>query len=312
MSQADDPRKFGKVAVLMGGRSAEREVSLQSGDAVLQGLLRKGVDAHPLDAADELVEQLQNGGFERVFIVLHGRGGEDGVVQGLLQSLKLPYTGCSLAASALGMDKFRCKLVWQALGLPTAPFRVLRSEQDLASVAEIGFPVMVKPAHEGSSIGMTRVERPEQLEAAWREAARFDDEVLAEQWITGGEYTVSILGEQVLPIIQIEADAVFYDYQAKYQSDATRYHCPCALPAEQQQAMQELALRAFRAVGASGWGRVDFLLDQAGRPYLLEVNTVPGMTSHSLVPMAARAAGIDFDTLVWQILEQTLEGSDGR
>ncbi len=306
-----DPARFGKVAVLMGGRSAEREVSLDSGNAVLQGLLRGGVDAHALDAGADLLQQLLTGGYDRAFIVLHGRGGEDGVVQGLLESVGLPYTGSGVAASALGMDKFRCKLIWQALGLPTAPYRLVTDPGQLDTAAELGLPLMVKPAHEGSSIGMTRVERLEELQAAWQLAARYDREVLVEQWISGGEYTISILGEQVLPIIQIEADATFYDYQAKYQSDTTRYHCPCSLPQGQQRAMQAMALEAFRAIGCSGWGRVDFLLDAEGNPYLLEVNTVPGMTSHSLVPMAAKVAGIDFDALVWRILEQTMESGHG-
>lgn len=299
--------RFGKVAVLFGGTSAEREVSLKSGRAVLEALQRQGVDAHGVDVVDNTVlETLRSGGFARVFIVLHGRGGEDGVIQGALETLGLPYTGSGVLGSALGMDKVRTKQIWQAAGLPTPKFLVLESENDLGRVAtDLGFPVMIKPAHEGSSIGMSKVERAEDLPAAWQAAMKYDRAVLAERWITGREYTASMLGEQALPLIRLETSHAFYDYQAKYFADDTRYHCPCGLPEAEELQLRALAQRAFRAVGASGWGRVDFMCDHSGQPYLIEVNTVPGMTDHSLVPMAARAAGIDFDTLVLRILEDS-------
>ena len=308
-----DAARFGKVAVLFGGTSAEREVSLKSGRAVLDALLRQGVDAHGVDVVDSSVlETLRRGGFARAFIVLHGRGGEDGVMQGALETLGLPYTGSGVLGSALGMDKVRTKQIWQSCGLPTPAFRMLVSAGDLeTAVADIGFPMMVKPAHEGSSIGMTKVERREDLEAAWRLAAKYDRAVLAEAWITGREYTASILGGQVLPLIRLETPRAFYDYEAKYRSDDTRYHCPCGLSADDERAHRDLALRAFAAVAASGWGRVDFMCDAAGQPYLIEVNTVPGMTDHSLVPMAARAAGIDFDALVLRILETAHPADSG-
>lgn len=299
--------RFGKVAVLFGGTSAEREVSLKSGRAVLEALQRQGVDAHGVDVVDSSVlETLRKGGFARVFIVLHGRGGEDGVIQGALETLGLPYTGSGVLGSALGMDKVRTKQIWLAAGLPTPKFLVLESEGDLARVEpELGFPVMIKPAHEGSSIGMNKVERAADLHAAWKTAMQYDRAVLAECWITGREYTASMLGEQALPLIRLETSHAFYDYQAKYFADDTRYHCPCGLPEADELQLRVLAQRAFRAVGASGWGRVDFMCDHNGEPYLIEVNTVPGMTDHSLVPMAARAAGIDFDALVLRILEQS-------
>ncbi|HEY9197743.1 MAG TPA: D-alanine--D-alanine ligase [Gammaproteobacteria bacterium] len=300
--------RFGKVAVLFGGTSAEREVSLKSGRAVLEALRRQSVDAHGVDVVDNTVlETLKNGGFARVFIVLHGRGGEDGVIQGALETLGLPYTGSGVLGSALGMDKVRTKQIWLAAGLPTPKFLVLESGNDLGRVeAELGFPVMIKPAHEGSSIGMSKVERAEDLPAAWAAAMQYDRAVLAERWITGREYTASMLGEQALPLIRLETSHAFYDYQAKYFADDTRYHCPCGLPETEELRLRALAQRAFRAVGASGWGRVDFMCDHNGEPYLIEVNTVPGMTDHSLVPMAARAAGIDFDALVLRILEHSV------
>ena len=303
-----DMTRFGKVAVLFGGTSAERDVSLKSGRAVLEALLRQGVDAHGIDVVDNSVlETLRSGGFARVFIVLHGRGGEDGVIQGALEALGLPYTGSGVLGSALGMDKVRTKQIWLAAGLPTPKFLVLESEDDLGSVAtELGFPVMIKPAHEGSSIGMSKVERDADLRAAWQAAMQYDRAVLAERWITGCEYTASILGEQALPLIRLETSHAFYDYQAKYFADDTRYHCPCGLPEADELRLRALAQRAFRAVGARGWGRVDFMCDRNGDPYLIEVNTVPGMTDHSLVPMAARVAGIDFEALVLRILEDSL------
>jgi len=260
------------------------------------------VDAHGVDAGRDVLSLLQQERYDRVFIMLHGRGGEDGVIQGALESIGMPYTGSGVAGSALGMDKYRCKLLWNGLGLATADFVMLEQEVDLARAETLGFPLMIKPSHEGSSIGMAKVESRQQLEEAWRQAAGYDIEVMAEHWISGAEYTASILDDQVLPLIRIETPNTFYDYEAKYQADSTAYHCPCGLDIETEQALKQLAEQAFRAVGARGWGRVDIMLDGAGNPYLLEVNTVPGMTSHSLVPMAARAAGIDFEELVWRIL----------
>lgn len=299
---------FGKVAVLMGGRSAEREISLKSGAAVLAALLRRGVDAQSLDPDERVLERLREGGFDRVFIMLHGRGGEDGVIQGALETIGMPYTGSGILASALGMDKYHCKLIWRALGLPTPPFVCLRGEADLPQAEALGFPLMVKPAHEGSSIGMGRAEDPASLRAAWGAAARHDGVVLAERWISGGEYTCAILDDQVLPLIRLETPHAFYDYEAKYLANSTRYHCPCGLAPEVERRFQTLALEAFQSLGCQGWGRVDLLTDQAGEPWLLEVNTLPGMTDHSLVPMAARVAGLDFDELVWRILGTSLVG----
>ena len=295
--------RFGKVAVLLGGRAAEREISLTSGNAVLRALCRQGVDAHPLDPDETVLEQLRAGGFDRAFIILHGRGGEDGVIQGALETIAMPYTGSGVLGSALGMDKYRTKLAWAGAGLPTADSVLLREESDLALAAAIGFPLMVKPAHEGSSIGMARVTDPDALAAAWRSAREYDPLVIAERWIAGAEYTCAILGREALPIIRLETPHAFYDYDAKYRADSTRYLCPCGLSAADEARFRQLALDAFDAVGASGWGRVDLMVDAAGAPYLLEINTVPGMTDHSLVPMAARAAGLDFETLVLRILE---------
>lgn len=302
---------FGKVAVLMGGWAAEREISLLSGRAVHAGLLARGVDAHALDVGRDVLKVLGNGNFDRVFIVLHGRGGEDGVVQGALEILGLPYTGSGLLGSAIGMDKYRCKLLWQGMGLPTPGFAVINVEDDLSAAAEIGFPLMVKPVHEGSSIGMSRVVDNVQLAEAWVQAKKYDKRVMAEHWIEGTEYTVAILGEEALPLIRLETPNAFYDYQAKYESNDTRYLIPSGLDSEKEGELQALALKAFRGAGASGWGRVDLMLDLEGRPWLIEVNTVPGMTDHSLVPMAARAAGLDFSELVWRILAQTMEAGDG-
>jgi D-alanine-D-alanine ligase len=302
-----DPRAFGKVAVLLGGRSAEREISLLSGRAVLRALQQREIDAEPVDAGDEnFVQQLWDGSFQRAFIALHGRGGEDGVVQGLLESLGIPYTGSGVLGSALSMDKLRVKQLWIGAGLPTPAFAVLRSDADLQQVESLGFPVMLKPVHEGSSLGMTRVEGRHALTAAWQEARRYDDEVLAERWVNGAEYTAALVGERTLPLIRLETPRGFYDYEAKYHADSTRYHCPCGLPPEEETRLQELAMRAFRAVCASGWGRVDLFLDHSHQPWLIEVNTIPGMTDHSLVPMAAQAHGWDMAELVWRILETTL------
>ena len=298
---------FGKVAVLMGGRSAEREVSLKSGNAVLAALQQRGVDAHGIDVSADIINVLQREKFDRVFIVLHGRGGEDGVIQGALQTLGLPYTGSGVLGSALSMDKILTKKIWLATGLPTLPFEVLHDSSDFLQVAErIGLPLAVKPVHEGSSIGATKLEQADQLEEAYKKAAQFDSEVMVEPWITGKEYTATILGNDALPLIRLETPRTFYDYEAKYQLDTTRYFCPCGLDAEKEKELQDMALKAFQVLGASGWGRVDIICDDKGDPWLLENNTVPGMTDHSLVPMAAKAAGIEFDELVWRILELTM------
>jgi len=294
----------------MGGWAAERDISLLSGNAVLQGLLERGVDAHAVDVDRNVLKLLGDGEYDRAFVVLHGRGGEDGVIQGALEVLQLPYTGSGVLGSALAMDKYRCKLLWQGMGLPTPGFAMIHRQEDLQAAAEIGFPMMIKPAHEGSSIGMSKVENKDQLHAAWQLASRYDSAVLAEAWIEGPEYTVAIMGDQPLPLIRLETDNTFYDYQAKYESDETRYLLPCGLDVEQEADLQQLALSAFKGVAAAGWGRVDIMLDEAGEAWLIEVNTVPGMTDHSLVPMAANAAGMDFPELVWQLLAQTLEQAD--
>lgn len=301
------PAQFGRVAVLMGGRSAERDVSLKSGAAVLAALQRSGVDAHAVDVGVDVLAQLDRSAFDRAFIILHGRGGEDGVIQGALELLALPYTGSGVLGSALGMDKLRCKQVWMGAGLPTPEFVQIGAVGDPADVVErLGIPLMVKPVHEGSSIGMSRVEQIEQLAEACAIARRFDGEVIAERWVHGAEYTAAVIDGQALPLIKLETPRAFYDYDAKYVLDSTRYVCPCGLSHAQETEFQALALRAFDAAGASGWGRVDFMLDADGQAWLIEVNTVPGMTDHSLVPMAARAAGIEFDELVMRILDTSM------
>jgi D-alanine-D-alanine ligase len=303
-----DPAAFGRVVVLMGGQSAEREISLLTGAAVLKGLRNKGVDAEALDAGPDLPARLVAGKYDRVWIALHGRGGEDGTLQGLLSLLGLPFTGSGVLGSAISMDKLRTKRLLQGAGLPTPRYCVIRNEADLLEAGEqLGLPVMVKPADEGSSIGMTKVERPDQMRAAWELAAGFNCEVLAEEWVAGPEYTAAVLHDTVLPLIRIQTDSTFYDYQAKYFSDETRYVCPCGLPPEREREYAKIALAAFDAVGASGWGRVDFMVSPQAGPLILELNTVPGMTSHSLVPMAAAAAGTGFDELVWRILETSMD-----
>jgi len=300
----DQMKKFGKVAVLFGGRSAEREVSLKSGAAVLAALLRSGVDAHAFDPAVQNLQALVDDGFDRAFIALHGRFGEDGTVQGALELLGIPYTGSGVMASALGMDKWRTKLVWQAGGLPIPDYALLDERSDWKAVAQqLGLPLFVKPANEGSSVGISKVKAVTELPAAYRAAVRHDKLVLAESFIGGGEYTVALLGEQALPVIKIEPANEFYDYEAKYLRNDTRYLCPSGLGAAQEAEMQNLARQGFALLGGQGWGRVDFLRDEAGKPYLLEANTSPGMTDHSLVPMAARQAGISFEQLVLRILE---------
>lgn len=307
---ADTSKVFGKVAVLMGGRSAERPISLKSGAAVLAALQGLGVDAHGVDPDARVVERLRAEQFDRAFIILHGRGGEDGRIQGALDTIELPYTGSGVLGSAIGMDKVRTKRVWAGGGLPTAEFRVLRSVHDLDAATDIDFPVMVKPAREGSSLGMARADSAAELAVAYRAAAAFDAEVMVETWLPGPEYTCAILDGEALPLIRLETPNAFYDFEAKYQADTTRYLCPCGLSPEREAAYGDLCLRAFDAIGASGWGRVDFMLDAEGRPRLLEVNTVPGMTDHSLVPMAAAARGIDFAALVERILLTSLGPRD--
>ncbi len=293
---------FGKVAVLFGGTSAEREVSLNSGSRVLAALQGQGVDAHPFDPADQPLDALK--GYDRAFIALHGRHGEDGTIQGALEVMHIPYTGSGVLASALAMDKFRTKLMWQAAGLAVPEYALLTADSDFADVEEaLGLPLFVKPAREGSSIGVIKVKTPGGLKAAYDEAARHDPLVIAEKGVMGGEYTVGIIGDQVLPIVKIEPATEFYDYEAKYNRDDTRYLCPCGLPEKKEMQIRKEALDAFRVLGGRGWGRVDFLMDEEGNHYFLEVNTAPGMTDHSLVPMAARIAGLDYPALVRRVLE---------
>ncbi|MBF8159609.1 D-alanine--D-alanine ligase [Ectopseudomonas hydrolytica] len=303
-----DPKAFGRVAVLFGGKSAEREVSLKSGNAVLSALQAAGVDAFGIDVGDDFLPRLASEKIDRAFIVLHGRGGEDGSMQGLLECAGIPYTGSGILASALAMDKLRTKQVWHSLGLPTPRHAVLTSQADCeAAAAELGFPLIVKPAHEGSSIGMAKVESVEALIAAWQDAARYDSQVLVEQWIAGPEYTVAVLRGEVLPPIGLGTPHTFYDYDAKYLADDTQYRIPCGLSAEKEAELKELTARACEAVGTQGWARADVMQDASGQFWLLEVNTVPGMTDHSLVPMAARAAGLDFQQLVLAILADSVE-----
>jgi len=295
---------LGKVAVLLGGRSAEREVSLKSGGMVLAALKKKGVDAHPFDPKERSLEELARGKFDRAFIALHGRFGEDGTLQGILEWLGIPYTGSGVLASALAMDKLRTKRIWAAEGLPTAPHAVLTSDTNLNAVArKLGLPLFVKPASEGSSVGMAKVKRAADLDEAFAQAVNYDPVVIAEKFIDGPELTVSILGRQVLPAIRIETPREFYDYEAKYIANDTRYLIPAGLSAAKEKQIQALSMRAFDALGCRGWGRVDLMLDKRGRPYLLEINTSPGMTDHSLVPMAARAVGISYEDLCVKILE---------
>ncbi|BAP35104.1 D-alanine--D-alanine ligase [Acinetobacter guillouiae] len=299
--------KFGKVAVLLGGKSAEREVSLDSGKAVLEALLRSGVNAEGFDPQERSVTELV--GYDRAFIVLHGRGGEDGQIQGALEWMNVPYTGTGVQGSAIGMDKVKTKQIWQGSDLPTAPYRIISKDSDLTEVIEsLGLPLIIKPVHEGSSVGMSKVEKAEDLAAAIEKATVHDAVVMAEKWITGREYTISFLNGLPLPVIRLQppADVAFYDYEAKYNRNDVEYGIPCGLSESEEKNLQELCLRAFQAVGASGWGRIDAMLDEQGHFWLLEVNTVPGMTSHSLVPKAAKAVGYSFDELCVAILAQTL------
>ncbi len=295
---------YGKVVVLMGGNSAEREVSLNSGQAVLAALQRKGVNAQAIDPQHNLIEQLLEAKPDRAFIALHGRGGEDGTMQGLLELLGIPYTGSRVLGSALAMDKLRTKQLWQSVGLPTPPVILVDAQTDWSSVVEqLGLPLMIKPALEGSSVGISKVDDPADLPAAWAAANACASQVFAERYIRGAEYTASLLQAQALPLIRLQTPRDFYDFTAKYQDDQTQYFCPSGLSEAQENHFKALALQAFSSIGASGWGRVDLMLDADAQPWLLEVNTAPGMTNHSLVPMAAKAAGLDFDSLVLAILE---------
>jgi D-alanine-D-alanine ligase len=289
----------------MGGKSAEREISLMSGNGVLKALRGKGVDAHAFDPAQRDLFDLKREGYARCFIALHGRGGEDGTIQGALEVLGIPYTGSGVMGSAIGMDKWRTKMVWIANGIPTPRFRILTEKDSWPSVArELGLPLIVKPANEGSTLGLTKVTAAKQLPEAYELATKkYKDIALAEQFIDGPEYTASVLGDEVLPLIRIEAPKGNYDYQNKYFTDDTKYHCPSGLPAKKEEELKALTLQAFRAVGCRGWGRVDIMLDAKKKPWLLEVNTSPGMTGHSLVPMAARAVGIAYEDLCVRILE---------
>ena len=302
--------RFGKVAVMFGGSSAEREVSLNSGQAVLSALQEQGIDAHAFDPKDQPLSDLVSQRFDRVFIVLHGRGGEDGAMQGALELLNIPYTGSGVLGAALSMDKIKTKQVWNALGLPTANYEIINARSatiDCEDVlSRLGGIAMVKPANEGSSIGMAKVRTAQELERAINDAVTYDSDVLLEQWIDGEEYTVAIIGDKALPAIRMTTPHDFYDYDAKYQSNSTQYHCPCGLSQEDEKVLGEIALSAFNAVNAKGWGRVDFMRGQDGQWYLLEVNTVPGMTQTSLVPKAAKQAGSTFEQLVHDILQQTV------
>jgi len=301
--------KFGKVAVLLGGKSAEREVSLDSGTAVLEALVRSGVNAEAFDPQERSVTELVN--YDRAFVVLHGRGGEDGQIQGVLEWLNIPYTGTGVQGSAIGMDKVKTKQVWQGSELPTAPYRIVTKNSNAQEiVSALDLPLIIKPVHEGSSIGMSKVEKVEDFADAIAKATEHDAVVMAEKWITGREFTIVILNGQALPVIRLRPpeDVAFYDYEAKYQRNDVEYGIPCGLSESEEKELQALALRAFQAVGASGWGRIDAMQDEQGNFWLLEVNTVPGMTSHSLVPKAAAAVGYSFDALCVAILEQTLNG----
>jgi D-alanine-D-alanine ligase len=307
MSKSRDPADFGRVAVVMGGDGAEREVSLSGGRDVLAALQGQGIDAQAVDGAPALLRRIESGDFDRVFIMLHGRGGEDGSLQGALDLLGLPYTGSGVLGSALAMDKVRTKRVWQAVGVPTAEFRdVAAGDSAEALASDIGLPLVVKPVHEGSTVGITRAQNLEELRAGLAEARRHDRAVMVERLIIGGEYTVGVLDGEALPIIHIVPASGFYDYHAKYVADSTEYRIPSGLDPAIEAELKRIALNAFAAVGASGWGRVDLMIDRDGNPRFLEVNTVPGMTSHSLVPKAAAAVGLDFPALVRRVLETSM------
>lgn len=301
------PEEFGRVAVLMGGTAAERPVSLRSGAAVYDALKRKGVDAVSIDVTGNPIDALAGQKVDRVFNIIHGRGGEDGVLQGVLEAMMIPYTGSGVMASALTMDKLRTKLCWQGYGLVTPKWHLLNDESDIDTCIEkLGFPVIVKPAQEGSSIGMSKARNRDELVKALALAASYRCDVYAESWVTGKEYTVAILNGEALPIIRLETPNEFYDYEAKYNATTTQYHCPCGLSQDHELQLRKLAVIAGKVVGVKGWARVDVFVDEAGQSQLIEINTVPGMTDHSLVPMAAKQAGIEFEDLVWRILETSL------
>ncbi len=306
------PADFGRVAVLFGGKSAEREVSLNSGNAVLAALQSAGVDAFGIDVGDDFISRITQEKIDRAFIILHGRGGEDGSMQGLLECLGIPYTGSGILASALAMDKLRTKQVWHSLGIPTPRHAVLATEADcICAAKELSFPLIVKPAHEGSSIGMAKVNNVDELISAWTEASKYDSQVLVEQWITGPEFTIATLRDQVLPPIALGTPHTFYDYDAKYVANDTQYRVPCGLDEAKEKELIDLTAKACEAIGIAGWGRLDVMQDAQGQFWLLEVNTAPGMTDHSLVPMAAKAAGLDFQQLVLSILAASVEESRG-
>ena len=299
---------YGKVAVLMGGKSAERAISLKSGKAVLDTLLHCGVNAHGLDVDEYIFTRLQQESFDRVFIALHGRGGEDGVIQGGLEQMRIPYTGSGVLGSSLAMDKCRAKAIWKQYDLPTPEYMQIDQASDWDLVSEqLGLPLIVKPAHEGSSVGACKVIEKNQLPQAWEAAYQLDESVMAERWIEGNEYTVAVLDDETLPIIEVETTREFYDYTAKYEDPDTRYICPCGLRDSVLNEINRIALAAYEVLDASGWGRVDIMLDGSGKPWLIELNTVPGMTLRSLVPMAAKQAGISFEQLVLRILDTSLE-----
>ncbi len=300
----DNPADFGRVAVLMGGQSAERDISINSGTAVFNALKSQGVDVEAVDVTDNLIDRVTEKEIDRVFNMIHGRGGEDGVLQAILDVLSIPYTGSGVLASALSMDKLRTKLCWRGMGLNTPDWTILKDEKDIdVCIDQLGFPVIVKPVSEGSSLGMSKAENRQELILAYSVADQFQCDVYAEQWVEGDEYTVAILDGKALPVIRLQTPNAFYDYQAKYQSETTRYFCPSGLSKTEERTMQKLAESACAGLSVSGWGRVDTFIDTRGQIQLIEVNTVPGMTDHSLVPMAAKAAGCDFDELVWRILE---------
>lgn len=302
-----NPADFGRVAVLMGGTAAEREISLKSGTAVFAALQRQKINVEAIDVTSSPIDALAGKQFDRIFNIMHGRGGEDGVLQGILQTLKIPYTGSGVAASALSMDKLKTKLCWQGAGLPTPTWFLLRSTADIdACIAKLGFPVIVKPAEEGSSIGMSKADNREELVQALATAQQYQCDVYAEAWVLGAEYTVAVLNGEALPVIRLETPNTFYDFDAKYRANTTKYHCPCGLDTAQETKLQQLAQMACDVIGIQGWARVDVFIDKQGQAQLIEVNTVPGMTDHSLVPMAAKQQGITFDELVWRVLETSL------
>ncbi|MCX4190334.1 D-alanine--D-alanine ligase [Methylophaga sp. OBS3] len=304
-----DPKAFGRVAVLMGGRSAEREISLRSGNAVLTALQAQGIDAVGIDVDKQVDITLRHGKYDRAFVVLHGRGGEDGEIQGLLQAMGMPFTGSGVTGAMLSMNKRISKLIWQQQGLPTPKFQHVNAETDAVElVKHLGLPIVIKPVREGSSIGMSKVVNGEEVTAAIATALQYDDDVIAEQWVNGAEYTASILDGEALPVIRLKTPNAFYDFDAKYQANTTEYLCPCGLESEQEKLCQSLALSAFNSLQMRGWGRIDVMADTKGNFYLLEANSVPGMTDHSLVPMAAKQAGLDFQQLCWRVLEYSLEG----